>query len=125
MAINTNKGIVVTIDHLPDDSKGDILKIGTDLWNALVPTTVREGPIAISVSALRSHIVKSGAVVCSATPSKDVEVSNRLYFLQYTISDLELLSRRCSAFLSTWQSNIPTHLQSIDLAMLERRTWSR
>jgi len=88
MAVKTHKGISVAIERFPEDSKDEILKVGTDVWNALVPTSAREGQIAISVSLLQSHVETGmrGAslppyVVCSAVSSKDVQVSDRLYFL--------------------------------------------
>jgi hypothetical protein len=88
MAVKTHKGISVAIERLPEDSKGEILNVGTDVWNALVPTSAREGPIAISVSLPQSHAETgmrgaslSPSVVCSAVSSEDVQVSDRLYFL--------------------------------------------
>ena len=51
MAVKNNKGISVAIEHLPEDGKDDILKVGTDIWNALVPNLVHEEPIAVSLSA--------------------------------------------------------------------------
>ena len=41
MAVRTNKGIAVAIEHVPEGGEGDILQIGADLWNALVPTLLR------------------------------------------------------------------------------------
>ena len=86
MAVKNNKGISVAIEHLPEDGKEDILKVGTDVWNALVPNPVHEEPIAVSVGLLqpRTETEKNGArpsssVVCSAVPSKDVQVSDSLY----------------------------------------------
>ena len=86
MAVKSNKGTVVAIEHLPEDGKDHILKVGTDLWNALVPSLVHEEPIAVSVGLLqpRTETGKHGArrsssVVCSAVPSKHVQVSDRLY----------------------------------------------
>ncbi len=86
MAVKNNKGTAVAIEHLPEDGKDDILKIGTDVWDALVPNLVHEEPIAVSVGLLqpRTETGKHGAhpsssVVCSAVPSKDVQVSDRLY----------------------------------------------
>ena len=86
MAVKNNKGISVAIEHLPEDGKDDILKVGTDVWNALVPNLVHEEPIAVSVGLLqpRTETGKHGArpsssVVCSAVPSKHVQVSDRLY----------------------------------------------
>jgi hypothetical protein len=86
MAVKNNKGISVAIEYLPEDGKGDILKVGTDVWNALVPNLIHEEPIAVSVGLLqpRTETGKHGArpsssVVCSAVPSKDAHVSDRLY----------------------------------------------
>ena len=83
MAIKTNKGITVAIEPMPDDGKDDILQVGTDVWNALVPTPECEGPITVSVGLLQAETGKRGVtlsqvVVCSAVPSKDVQVSDEL-----------------------------------------------
>jgi hypothetical protein len=87
MAVKTDKGIAVVIQHVPEDCQGDVLQIGTALWNALFPTSVRasEGPLAVSVGLLQSHTRTgrrgaslSPSVVCWAAPSKDVQVSCRL-----------------------------------------------
>jgi hypothetical protein len=86
MSVKKNNGTAVAIEHLPEDGKDDILKVGTDVWNALVPNLVHEEPIAVSVGLLqpRTETGKHGArpsssAVCSAVPSKDVQVSDRLY----------------------------------------------
>jgi hypothetical protein len=79
MAVKTHKGISVVIERLPEDSKDEILKVGTDVWNALVPTSACEGPITISVSLLQSH-VETPSVVFSAVSSKDVQVSDSSTF---------------------------------------------
>jgi hypothetical protein len=88
MAVKNNKGISVAIEHLPEDGKDsdDILKVGTDVWNARVPNIVHEEPIAVSVGLLQPRIETgkhgarlSSSVVCSAVPSKDIKVSDRLY----------------------------------------------
>jgi len=83
MAVRTNKGIAVAIEHVPEGGEGDILQVGADLWNALVPTLLREGRIAVSVGLLQSHIEtgKRGAslfpsAVCWAVQSKDIQVSD-------------------------------------------------
>jgi len=78
----------VAIQHVPEESEGDILKIGTDLWNVLLPPTsgsVHDGPITVSVGLLQSHTVSGSreasffqSVVCWAVHSKDVQVSYRL-----------------------------------------------
>ena len=83
MAVKTNKGITVATELIPDDGKDDILQVGTDVWNALVPTPACEGPIMVSVGLLHVETGKRGvslsqAVVCSAVPSKDVQVSDKL-----------------------------------------------
>ena len=87
MVVKTDKGIAVAIQHVPENGQGDVLRIGTDLWNALFPTTVRasEGPLAVSVGLLQSHsrTARRGAslspsVICCAAPNKDVQVSRRL-----------------------------------------------
>jgi hypothetical protein len=80
MAVKTNNGITVAIEHIPDDGKNDILQVGTDVWNALVPTPAREGPITVSIGPRHVETGKRGvslsqSVVCSAVPSKDVQVS--------------------------------------------------
>jgi hypothetical protein len=132
MAVKTPKGISVAIERLPGDGKDEILKIGTDVWNALVPTFIREGPIAVSVSLLQSHaeIGKRltsllSSVVCSAVPSKDVQVSDRLLFA-YTAPDSELPSLLHSASLQISKSNTLVYFYPpLNLAMLERRTLFR
>jgi hypothetical protein len=88
MTVKTNKGIAVAIQHVHEESEGEFLRIGTDLWNALSPTSVREGPLSVSVGLLQPHTAtgKRGAslppsVVCWAVPSKDVQVSYRLPYV--------------------------------------------
>ena len=85
MALNNNKGIAVTIQHVPEDNEGDVLRIGTDLWNALVPTS-NEGPLTVAVGLLQSHTGTGRhgtslftSVACWAVPSKDIQVSDRLW----------------------------------------------
>ncbi len=85
MAVKSNKGIAVAIQHVPEESENDVLRIGTDLWNALFPTSVYEGPRTVSVCGLRSHTGSgrhgyslSPSVVCWTVPSKDVQVSCRV-----------------------------------------------
>ncbi|KAI0003309.1 P-loop containing nucleoside triphosphate hydrolase protein [Russula compacta] len=85
MVIKTNKGIAVAIQHVSGDGAGDVLQVGTGLWNAIVPTSVRgpEGPIAVSVGLLQSHTGagnRGGAslfqsVTCWAVQSKDVQTT--------------------------------------------------
>lgn len=79
----------MAIQHVPEDSQSDVLRIGTDLWNALFPTAVRasEGPLTVSVGLLQSHTrtARRGAflfpsVVCCAALSKAVQVSYRLLY---------------------------------------------
>jgi hypothetical protein len=87
MAVKSNKGVAVAIQHVPDESKGDTLQIGTDLWNVLLPPTsdsVYDGPITVSVGLLQSHTGSGShgasffqSVVCWAVRSKDVQVSYR------------------------------------------------
>ena len=133
MAIKTTKGVAVAIERLRADGKDEILKIGTDVWTALVPTSIHEGPIVVSVSLLQSHAGTeergaslSPSVVCSAVLSKDVQVSDGPYLPQHTPLDPELPSRLRSAFLPTWKSNFLTYLYpSPDPEMLARCTWSR
>lgn len=86
MAVMNIKRISVAIEHLHEDGKDDILKVGADLWNALVPNLVHEESIAVSVCLLQPHTETgkhgarlSSSVVCSAVQSKDVQVSNTLY----------------------------------------------
>ena len=72
----------MAIEHVLEDDKGDILQVGTDVWNALVPTPACEGPITVSVSLLhvetgRHGVSLSQSVVCSAVHSKDVQVSDK------------------------------------------------
>lgn len=88
MALKSNKGIAVDIQHVPEDSEGDVLRIGTDLWNTLFPISAREGPFTVSVGLLQSHIGAekrvaslSPSVICWAVPSKDVQVSYRLQYV--------------------------------------------
>jgi hypothetical protein len=88
MAVKSNKGVAVAIQHVPEESEGDTLRIGTDLWNVLLPPTsgsVHDGPITVSVGLLQSHIGSGSrvasffqSVVCWAVHSKDVRVSYRL-----------------------------------------------
>lgn len=85
MALKSNKGIAVDIQHIPEDSEGDVLRIGMDLWNTLFPNSAREGPVAVSVGLLQSHTGTekrgtsfSPSVICWAVPSKDVQVSYKL-----------------------------------------------
>jgi hypothetical protein len=84
MAITTNKGTAVAIEHIPEGGKGNILQVGADLWNALVPTSLREGRIAVSVGLLQSHTETgnrgaslSPSVACWAVQSEDIQVSDR------------------------------------------------
>jgi hypothetical protein len=81
MAAKPNKGFAVAIQHVPED-QGQFLQIGTDLWTALFPTSVLEGPLTVSVGLLQSRIGtgKCGAslfpsVICWAVPSRAVQVS--------------------------------------------------
>jgi hypothetical protein len=88
MAVKSNNGVAVAIQHVPEEGEGDTLRIGTDLWNVLLPPTsgsVNDGPITVSVGLLQSHtgLGSRGAsffqsVVCWAIRSKDVRVSYRL-----------------------------------------------
>ena len=83
MAVRANKGVTVAIEHVPEDGKDDILQLGTDVWNALVPTPACEGPITVSIGLRhvetgRRGISLSQSVVCSAVTSKDVQVSDKL-----------------------------------------------
>jgi hypothetical protein len=83
MVVKTNKGIPVAIEHIPEDGKDDILQVGTDVWNALVPTPAYEGLITVSIGLRHVETGKRGTslsqyVVCSAVPSKDVQVSDKL-----------------------------------------------
>jgi len=101
MAVKSNKGIAVAIQHLPEESESDLLCIGTDLWNALFPTSVLEGPRTVSVDLLQSHIGtgRPGAplflsVVCWAIPSKDVQVS---YSLVSAVNGLGLRTLQTTA----------------------------
>lgn len=85
MAVKCNKGFAVAIQHIPKESEGDTLRIGTDLWNVLLPPTsgsVHDGPITVSVSQLQSYTGSGSrgasffqSVVCWAVHSKDVQVS--------------------------------------------------
>lgn len=89
MVVKGNKGVAVAIQHLPEESEGDTLRIGTDLWNVLLSPTsgsVHNGPITVSVGLLQPHTVSASrgasffqSVVCWAVHSKDVQVSNRLW----------------------------------------------
>ena len=83
MAVKTNKGITVAIEHITEDGKGDILQVGTDVWNALVLTPACEGPITVSVGLLHVEsgirgVSLSQSVVCWAVPNKGVQVSDKL-----------------------------------------------
>jgi hypothetical protein len=88
MAVKSNKGVAVAIQRVHEESESDTLRIGTDLWNVLLPPTsgsVLDGPITVSVSLLQPH-TRSGShgdsffqsVICWAIHSKDVQVSYRL-----------------------------------------------
>jgi hypothetical protein len=88
MVVKGNKGVAVAIQHVLEESEGDTLRIGTDLWNVLLPPTsgsVHDGPVTVSVGLLQSHTGSGGrgasffqSVVCWAVHSKDVQVSCRL-----------------------------------------------
>ena len=88
MAVKSNNGVAVAIQHVPDESKGDTLQIGTDLWDVLMPQTsdtVHDGPITVSVGLLLSHAGSGShgasffqSVVCWAVRSTDVQVSYRI-----------------------------------------------
>lgn len=88
MAVKCNKGVAVAIQYVPEESEGDTLRIGTDLWNVLLPPTsgsVYDGPITVSVGLLQSHTVPGSrgasflrSAVFWAVHSKDVQVSYRL-----------------------------------------------
>ncbi|KAI0290473.1 P-loop containing nucleoside triphosphate hydrolase protein [Russula brevipes] len=79
MAVRTSKGIAVTIEHIPEDVGGDVLQVGTDIWTAVVPTALREGPIAVSVCLKQSH-TRTGkyllsSVTCWAISSKEIQAA--------------------------------------------------
>ena len=88
MAVKSKKGVAVAIQHVPEESEGDTLRIGVDLWDVLLPPTsgsVHDGRITVSVSLLQSHTGSGSrevsfcqSVVCWAVRSKDVRVSYRL-----------------------------------------------
>jgi len=88
MAVKSNNGVSVAIQYVPEESDGDTLRIGTDLWDVLLPPTsgsVHDRPITVSVGLLQSHTGSGGrgaslvqSVVCWAVRSKDVRVSYRL-----------------------------------------------
>ena len=83
MAIKTKSCVSVTIEHLPESGKSDhILQVGSDLWNAVVPASARNGPITMSVDLLQTHADNgrnnsstSLSLTCWAVPSEDVQVS--------------------------------------------------
>ncbi|KAI9510375.1 AAA-domain-containing protein [Russula earlei] len=84
MAVRNSKGFSVAVQHVPEVGEGDIVQVGADLWNVLVPSSQHEdeAPLAISVGLLRSHIETgnhgsslSPSVVCWAVPSKDVQTT--------------------------------------------------
>jgi hypothetical protein len=86
MVVKSNKGVAVAIRHVLEESEGDTLRIGTDLWNVLLPPTsgsVHDGPITVSVGLLQSHTGSGSrgtsffqSAVCWAVHSKDVQVSH-------------------------------------------------
>jgi hypothetical protein len=88
MVVKSNKGIAVAIQHVIEETESDTLRIGSRLWNVLLPPTsgsVRDGPITVSVGLLHSHTGSGSrgdslfqSVVCWAVHSKDVQVSYRL-----------------------------------------------
>jgi hypothetical protein len=88
MAVKSNKGVAVAIQHVPEESEGDTFQMGTDLWNVLLPPTsgsVHDGPITVYVGLLQSHTGSGSrgassfqSVICWAVHSKDVQVSYRL-----------------------------------------------
>ena len=83
MAIKTKSCVSVTIEHLPESGKSDhILQVGSDLWNAVVPASARNGPITMSVDLLQTHADNgrnnsstSLSLTCWAVASEDVQVS--------------------------------------------------
>ncbi|KAF8497120.1 AAA-domain-containing protein [Russula emetica] len=85
MAVKSNKGVAVAIQHVPEESEGDTLQIGIDLWNVLSPPTsgsVHDGPITVSVGLLQSYTGSGSrgasffqSVVCWAVHSKDVQTA--------------------------------------------------
>ena len=84
MAIKTTNCVSVTIEHLPKGGNSDdVLQVGSDLWNAVAPTSAPNGPIAVSVGLLQTHTDNgrsdpsvSLSVTCWAVPdNKDVQVS--------------------------------------------------
>ena len=85
MAVKSKKGISVAIQHVPEENEGGILRIGTDLWDVLLPPTsgsVHDGPITVSVGLLQSHTGSGSrgtsffqSVICWAVQSEDVQVS--------------------------------------------------
>jgi hypothetical protein len=88
MAVKSNKGVAVAIQHLTEEIEGDTLRIGTDIWNVLLPPalgSVHDGLITVSVGLRQSHSVSESreasffqSVVCWAVHGKDVRVSYRL-----------------------------------------------
>lgn len=85
MVVKSNKGVAVAIQHVHEGSEGGVLRIGTDLWNVLLPPTsgsVPDGPTTVSVGLLQSHTGSGGrgasffqSVVCWAVNNEDVQVS--------------------------------------------------
>jgi hypothetical protein len=85
MAIKTKSCVSVTVEHLPLPEGGkcdDVLQVGNDLWNAVVPASARNGPVAVSVDLLQTHADNgrtdpstSLSLTCWAVQSDDVQVS--------------------------------------------------
>jgi hypothetical protein len=79
----------VSIERLAEGCETGVLRVGNDLWRALVPSSVREtsGPIVISVGLLQSSHAENGkreasplpSVACWAVLGEDVQVSYRTF----------------------------------------------
>lgn len=85
MAIKTKSCVSVTVEHLPLPEGGkcdDVLQVGNDLWNAVVPASARNGPVAVSVDLLQTHADNgrtdpstSLSLTCWAVQSDDVQTA--------------------------------------------------
>jgi hypothetical protein len=86
MAVKINRGVSVTIERLAEGGEDGVLRVGNDLWTALVPASARDtsGPIAVSVGLLQSHTERGKretsllpSVACWAVLGEYVQVSYR------------------------------------------------
>jgi hypothetical protein len=117
MAIKTKSRVSVTIEHLPGNGKGgDVLQVGSDLWNAVSPSSARNGPIAVSVGLLQTHADNgrsdpsiSLSVTCWAVPGEDIQVRSYMNYEDAVHSAFPDSHARCTFRLS---EAMPSHTWS-------------